>query len=440
MPRKRTGTIQPYTDRTGLSYWRARIRLSDGSRPWLRVPEAHGYSEERAREWAASMQEREDREGKLAAAKVQLQAIAPPPAETVAKWSERWLKAREQRGLATFRHDQGRLKHHVLPLVEGIAMRDVSRTDVERIVEDLDRKIALPPTDSKRLAWKTAGNVWVLVTKMFDDAVNAKSRDLRVRSDNPASGVRGPERGVARSKTYLYPSEFTTLVSCPEVALEFRQLYAVAVLTAARAGELEALTWADVDREHSVVHINKAVDRRTGLVTSTKSGETRRIPIHPRLRPLLEALYKAKTGERVLWMPDDEDRAIMLRQHLETAHVKRSDLFADDAQRKHITFHDLRATGITWMAVAGEDPLRIKQRAGHQSFSTTEGYIREAENLRTGFGEPFPPLPASLLESNERSNVPRRGPKSASIPASYFVEQRGIEPLTSALRTQRSPS
>ncbi len=77
-----------------------------------------------------------------------------------------------------------------------------------------------------------------------------------------------------------------------------------------------------------------------------------------------------------------------LRQHLETAQVKRADLFADDTRRKHITFHDLRATGITWMAVAGEDPLRIKQRAGHQSFSTTEGYIREAENLRAGFGEP----------------------------------------------------
>ncbi|WP_394826137.1 site-specific integrase [Pendulispora albinea] len=67
-----------------------------------------------------------------------------------------------------------------------------------------------------------------------------------------------------------------------------------------------------------------------------------------------------------------------------------------DAQRKNITFHDLRATGITWMAVRGDDPLRIKQRAGHKSFSTTEGYIREAENLSVGFGKPFPSLPAEL--------------------------------------------
>jgi hypothetical protein len=76
--------------------------------------------------------------------------------------------------------------------------------------------------------------------------------------------------------------------------------------------------------------------------------------------------------------------------------VTRAELFESDAHREHVTFHDLRATGITWSAVRGDDPLRIKQRAGHKAFSTTEGYIREAENLREGFGEPFPTLPAAL--------------------------------------------
>ncbi len=103
------------------------------------------------------------------------------------------------------------------------------------------------------------------------------------------------------------------------------------------------------------------------------------------------------TGPRCFWMPDDEDRAITLRQHIFVARLGRAELLTSDAHRKHIVFHDLRATGTTWMAVRGDDPLRIKQRAGHRSFSTTEGYIREAETLREGFGTPFPPLPAELL-------------------------------------------
>jgi hypothetical protein len=39
-----------------------------------------------------------------------------------------------------------------------------------------------------------------------------------------------------------------------------------------------------------------------------------------------------------------------------------------------------------------------QQRHDNRSFSTTEGYIREAENVREGFGEAFAPLPAALAE------------------------------------------
>jgi hypothetical protein len=77
--------------------------------------------------------------------------------------------------------------------------------------------------------------------------------------------------------------------------------------------------------------------------------------------------------------------------------VSRLELHTGSPTRKPMTWHDLRATGITWCAVRGDDPLKIKQRAGHATFSTTEGYIREAEAVREGFGEPFPALPASLL-------------------------------------------
>jgi len=64
-----------------------------------------------------------------------------------------------------------------------------------------------------------------------------------------------------------------------------------------------------------------------------------------------------------------------------------------------MTFHDLRATGLTWLAIRGDDPLKIKQRAGHAAFTTTEGYIREAESVRDVFGDVFPTLPArSVVE------------------------------------------
>jgi hypothetical protein len=103
-----------------------------------------------------------------------------------------------------------------------------------------------------------------------------------------------------------------------------------------------------------------------------------------------------------------------------------------------MTFHDLRATGITWCAVRGDDPLKVKQRAGHSTFSTTEGYIREAENLREGFGEVFPSLPPSLLVSTKPKNRRRVSASVSafgSVPIALLAKNRrdlveapGIEP------------
>jgi hypothetical protein len=90
--------------------------------------------------------------------------------------------------------------------------------------------------------------------------------------------------------------------------------------------------------------------------------------------------------------------AQQLREHLIRAGITRADLFADDESRKPLTFHDAgRATGITWMALRGDDPLKIQRRAGHADFDTTQIYIREAEALGPDVGKPFPPLPAGLL-------------------------------------------
>jgi hypothetical protein len=86
-------------------------------------------------------------------------------------------------------------------------------------------------------------------------------------------------------------------------------------------------------------------------------------------------------------------RGVMpLKRWLRRAKIDRPELFADDATRQALRFHDLRATGITWRAVRGDPGEQIKRRAGHTD-ATTERYIREAEVLREGFGEVFPALP-----------------------------------------------
>jgi integrase len=71
---------------------------------------------------------------------------------------------------------------------------------------------------------------------------------------------------------YLYPSEFLALVSSELVPLEWRRIIALSTYLFPRAGELEALEWADVDVERGIVHIHRGTDRQRGGTKGTKTG------------------------------------------------------------------------------------------------------------------------------------------------------------------------
>jgi len=147
----------------------------------------------------------------------------------------------------------------------------------------------------------------------------------------------------------------------------------------------------NVDLQHNTIHVHRSIERVRGRSGSTKSDRARRVPIEPALLPLLQALQiEAKATGAVFRMPSVGVLSGKLKLYLRRAGVDRGDLFVTDATRKAMTFHDLRATGITWCAVRGDEPLKIMQRAGHADFETTRIYLREAENLAANFGQGVP--------------------------------------------------
>ncbi len=270
-----------------------------------------------------------------------------------------------------------------------------TRDDFRALSVELDEKV-----QRGAIAAKTAVNAWGTATKMADDATNAKLSTIRCRIDNPSSDLRGPERGEKIAKQYLFPSEFLQLMHCEKVPVSWRRVVAIAVYTYARAGELRALTWDDVDLERGIVAITKATDRTTGGLKSTKTKTPRLLPIEPALLPLLQSMQEESGGEgQLMDLPSERDMSRGLRRWLRNAGIERRSLFDNSPGVRKIRFHDMRATGVTWMAVRGDDPLKIQQRAGHTEFTTTQSYIRDAEPLRGGFGEPFPELPP-LDQSN----------------------------------------
>jgi integrase len=315
------------------------------------------------------------------------------------EFADRWVGSRKGK-VGSVDAQASALRLHVLavPVRGGVTafgdlkVSEVTRDDVEDVVASLDVKVA----SEGRFAWKTAQNVWGIVTKMFDDAKNAKDRSVRVRADNPCVEVRGPDRGVKKQKQYLYPSEFMKLMKCPFVPLHCKEFYAGLVYTYMRVGEYEALLSGDIDTDAGVIRIGKAVCPTTGGIKAPKSGKPRAIPIEPAVLGMfrrMKAYPKIDGAKGILWTGDPSIRCDLLRAHLEAAGIDRPSLHKDTETSKRMTIHDLRATGITWAAVRGDDHLKIMQRAGHKNTSTSLIYIREADNLRISFGQVFPQLP-----------------------------------------------
>ncbi len=149
------------------------------------------------------------------------------------------------------------------------------------------------------------------------------------------------------------------------------------------------------------VHVTRTHE---GVLGDTKTGATRRIQLEPAVRPLLGAMMdrarlRAADGGHALLVEDMPRRtylAAALRKHLAIAGITRAELFADDDTRRPISFHDLRATGVTWRAVRGDSPIAIQHDAGHSTFATTQGYVRLAGTLGA-VGAVFPELPATFV-------------------------------------------
>ena len=396
MARKSTGTVRVLRNEQGVHQWHAKWTRADGTRTeWLPIdPSIPTDDQARAKACAARM-----------APKVRRASATGSAIESVSDYADRWLTDREGR-VNSIRDDRSRLRDHVLPTLGKLDVRTFTRDDVEQLRDELDAKIV-----SGELAWKTVASVWTLVTSMCADMVSAKKREFRIRTDNPARDVKPPERGARKAKQYLYPSEFLAFVGCESVPLRWRRAVAIAVYTYTRDAELRVLRWSDVD--HGVIDITRAFNRRNpGEVKGTKSDAPRRFSVEPNLLPLLDAMREESGGDGlVVDLASERAMARNLRRWLWKAGVRRPALHEGTDTSLNLTWHDLRATGATWMAIRGDDALKIMQRCGHTDYSTTQRYVREAEAVREGFGDVFPPLPACLFES------PRNRPGTISFAA-----------------------
>lgn len=372
--------------------------------------------------------------------------------ETVSEWFDRYYqwRAKRPRGAESVDDSSRNFRNWIEPKLGTMPMVNVTTDDLDAFAEYLDEQV-----EAGIIAWKTAGNIFGEITVGFAFAKKGKNKwgkqvALRVRGmkENPAADAAGPDTGDKRKKPFLRPGEVAALLSHPLVPLERRHVYAVAIYTAMRQGELRGLRVGDVDLEAMQISVSRQL--KNGVEKDrTKTGRPRTVTIEPNLVPLLEILLKdKKPDERVLYVAAHNRCASHLREDLEIAGCKRDALHVakKDPMLARMQFHNLRDTCLTHMSVRRDPPQDIQWRAGHTTPTMTELYIANARHeAGPRFGEPLAPLPIEVLklpppEAAIDAGSDREGFGSNSGPfrtkkkknPDEVVEAPGIEPPRTA--------
>jgi integrase len=170
------------------------------------------------------------------------------------------------------------------------------------------------------------------------------------------------ERGETARLRWLTPEEAQRLLGACRASrnADLADLVELALFTGMRQGELLGLTWDRVDRSRGVL-----------LVTQTKNGKDREVPLNARADAVL-----ARRGPQDAGLVFGTDCFDGFRTAWETAVRK--------ARLVDVRFHDLRHTFASWAIQHGATLPELKDLLGHSSLAMVLRYAHLApEHLRS---------------------------------------------------------
>ena len=197
---------------------------------------------------------------------------------------------------------------------------------------------------------------------------------------NPADDV-DPPTATKRDARPPEPAELTRLVDAAEAAQDrLTALWALAMYTGCRQGELLALDWTDVDMDRATLTVRRNlihVKTQMPQFGSPKSDTSRRTISLPAVAVAALRAHKARQAEEHLAAAHWADYDLVFCSAIGTPLLRRNVNRSFSAALKRaglratIRFHDLRHAHATLMLRAGV-PLKVASgRLGHGSVAIT---------------------------------------------------------------------
>jgi integrase len=295
------------------------------------------------------------------------------------------------------------IRKHLRPYFGKRKLRDIGTEDGDSYVLDKmhldDRKDY--PDDDRPIGDKTVSNHLTLLATMLRAATCFKVPWLlRVPKFNkPRVALFGQDYRYLRSDEEIR----RFLLAARAEGEQTFALYATALYSGLRAGEIAALQWGDIDLDARRITVQRSF---TG---PTKTDRVRYVPIFDALLPVLRSWKLRHPGNLVFTnesggMFGESARVFqeVLHRTLDAAGFPKT---ANNSGRtkRYIVFHGLRHTfASTWVRNGG-DIFRLQRLLGHTTVTMTQRYAHLAPDAfagdfgRLGDADAFAPASATVV-------------------------------------------
>jgi integrase len=245
------------------------------------------------------------------------------------------------------------LNKHAAPLMQ-LRIETINSTDIKKILDKVSDAVTV----------STARKIRSFLNRSFDYAMQGGL------SGNPVSSVKIDKKNCKEYEPgVLTREEIRILLQQSKILKpDWYKIWALALFSGMRSGELYALLRQDVDLNNKLISVTKSFNKHIGI-KSTKSGRNRRIPIADNLMPLIKELMVGPKHEPLLPRPYDWKKG-------DQARITRN--FCTGIGISEVKFHDLRATFITQLFAAGASIAEVQAIVGHVDLKTTQRYLRLA--------------------------------------------------------------
>jgi integrase len=248
----------------------------------------------------------------------------------------------------------------IAPVLADRPMREIMPIHLEGIKKNMAKAGRAARTIQYCLA---------VVRQTFNYAIKNKLFDGK----NPAAatgGVKRPKVDNRRTRFLSRQEAADLLKELSKKAPNIHDISFFALYTGARAGEVFNLKWGDVDLFQGVA-----------MLKDTKSGKNRAVYLIKDLKDMLARkrpknaqgaalVFSGRKGVKITRISNSFARAV--------AELRLNEGVTDPRQK--VTFHTLRHTFASWLAIDGVNPFHLKELLGHSDLKLTERYSHLSES------------------------------------------------------------